>query len=321
MHMPFLHRIAYDAITHASRVLIVSHPKPDGDTLGAASAMVNFCRAHNIPADVFCLDEIPEQYSYMPGTEHYACDPTIFSSCSHDVLAVFDAGDLRYAGIVDLIASMPTKPRIINFDHHATNELFGEVNVVNVKASSTAEVVYDFFQENNIEVSREMSVCLLTGILTDTGVFSNAATTWTSLEAASDLLRRGAKIQEVSKKLIQNKTVPALRLWGTALARLKHNRETGHASTAVFIKDLAEESVDDEHVDGISNFLNSVLDVKVVLVLKEMPDGKVKGSYRTTGDIDVSALAKALGGGGHKKAAGFTVVGRIKETEVGWVVE
>ncbi len=321
MDTRFLHRTAYDALTHASRVLIVSHPKPDGDTLGAASAMVNFCRTHNIPADVFCLDHIPEQYSYMPGTEEYTNDPSIFSSQPHDVLAVFDAGDLRYAGIAELITSMPTPPRIVNFDHHVTNERFGAVNVVDVKASSTAEVVYDFFRENGVEVSREMSICLLTGILTDTGVFSNAATTWTSLEAASDLLRRGAKIQEVSKKLIQNKTVPALRLWGTAFARLKHNREAGVASTAVFMKDLDEEQVDGEHADGISNFLNSVLDVKVVLVLKEMSGGFVKGSYRTTGDTDVSALAKALGGGGHKKAAGFTVAGRIVETALGWVVQ
>ncbi len=321
MDITFLHRTAYDAIMRARRVLIVSHPKPDGDTLGAAAAMFNFCKVKGIPVDAFCVDAIPEQYSYMPGVEGYGCDPAVFVTPAHDVLAVFDAGDLRYAGIVDYIRTMPAPPRIVNFDHHATNEYFGDVNVVNVKASSTAEVVYDFFRENAVEISREMSVCLLTGILTDTGVFSNAATTWTSLEAASDLLRRGAKIQEVSKRLIQNKTVPALRLWGTAVARLKHNRELGVASTAVFLSDLDEDCVDAEHVDGISNFLNMVLDVKVVLVLKELPDGKVKGSFRTTGDVDVSLLAKLLGGGGHKKAAGFTVPGRIVETEAGWRVE
>lgn len=321
MDIGFLYKNAHDALKRARRVLIVSHPKPDGDTLGAASAMVNFCKASGIPFDAFCVDAVPEQYSYMPGTEDFTDDPAVFSSRPHDLLAVFDAGDLRYAGIADHVGTMPARPRIINFDHHATSDRFGDINVLDAKASSTAEVVYGFFREIGSEIGRDASICLLTGILTDTGIFSNPATTWTSLEAASDLLRRGAKIQDVSKRLIRNKTLPALRLWGQALSRLKYDREKGVASTAVFLRDFDAENVADEHVDGISNFLNTFLDVKVVLVLKELEGGKVKGSFRTAEDIDVSLYAKMLGGGGHKKAAGFTVPGKIRETEAGWKVE
>ncbi len=319
MDIDYLHRAAHDALKKAKRVLIVSHPKPDGDTLGAASAMLNWCRKAGIPADAFCLDPVPEQYLYMPGTEEYGFDKGIFASPTHDVLAVFDAGDLRYAGIDGLIPIMPTKPVIINFDHHATNEKFGDMNVLDVKASSTAEVVYDFFQTNGITIGKDVATCLLTGILTDTGGFSNPATTGSSLVAASDLLRRGAKIQDVANRLVRNKTIDALRLWGKALSRLKYNQKLGAASTAVFTTDLA--GIDDEHVEGISNFLNRFLDVKIVLVLKELPDGKVKGSIRSADDLDVSLPAKLLGGGGHKKAAGFTIAGRIIETANGWKVE
>ena len=229
MDIRFLNRAAYDAITKAKRVLVVAHRKPDGDTLGAASGMFNFCVQKGIPVTAFCADPIPEQYSFMPGTDEFSCDPAVFQDASHDVLAMFDAGDLRFAGIADLVAAMPKKPYILNFDHHATNERFGDVNVLTVGASSTAEVVYRFMQDCGIEIDRKIATCLLTGILTDTGNFSNPATTNSCLEAASDLLRRGGKIQEVSNKLMRNKSVESLRLWGDVLSRLKYNEKIGRA--------------------------------------------------------------------------------------------
>lgn len=317
----FLHKAAFEKIRTANRVLIVAHKKPDGDTLGAATAMFNFLRRQGVAATGFCADVVPTQYSYMPGTEDFTADPKAFADPRHDVLAVFDAGDLRFAGVADYVAAMNPKPFIVNFDHHATNERFGDVNVLDVKASSTAEVVYDFLHSVGGEVTRDIATCLLTGILTDTGSFSNPATTQSSLEAASDLMRSGAKIQEVASKLMRNKSITSLQLWGKVLSRLKHNEKLGVASTAIFEADMKEEGVDEEHVEGISNFLNQFLDTKVVLVLKELPDNKVKGSLRSAEDIDVSALAKIMGGGGHKKAAGFTVPGRIVETERGWRVE
>jgi phosphoesterase RecJ-like protein len=319
MDTRFLHRAAHEALKKAKRVLIIAHRKPDGDTLGAATAMLRHCRRQGIPADAFCLDEPPRQYAYLPGTEEFTTDPAVFGR-GHDVVAVFDAGDLRYAGVDAHVAAMRPKPAILNFDHHVTNERFGDVNVVDVKASSTAEVVYGFCMTCGVDIDRDMATCILTGILTDTGNFTNPATTGGSLEAASDLMRRGAKIQEVASQLVRNKPIDALRLWGQVFSRLKFNRELGVASTAILASDLDAGDVEEEHVEGIANFLNTFLDAKVVLVLKEMPGGKVKGSFRTAEDVDVSVPAKMLGGGGHKKAAGFTMAGKVVETDKGWQV-
>ena len=105
------------------------------------------------------------------------------------------------------------------------------------------------------------------------------------------------------------------------MARLKHDEKLGVSSTAISEHEVAAEGIEEEHVEGISNFLNRFLDTKVVLVLKEVSGNKVKGSFRSADDIDVSLPAKILGGGGHKKAAGFTVRGRIVETADGWRVE
>lgn len=319
MDISYLHRKAFDALRTAKGVICVAHRKPDGDTLGSASAMLDFCITRKIPVIGFCVDAPPQQYWYMPGTELFTSDLSVFADDRYDVVAVFDAGDLAFVGIDGAVAGR-TDLTVLNFDHHVTNERFGHVNIVDVKASSTAEVVYGFLTSQGATIDRGTATCLMTGILTDTGNFTNPATTSGSLKAAADLLRRGAKIQEVSKNLLRNKPLDALRLWGTVLSRLRFNDRLGMATTVVFHDDLEREGVDEEHVEGISNFLNTFLDAKVVMVLRELPDGKVKGSLRTAEDIDVSSMAKAMGGGGHKKAAGFTIPGRIIEEANGWKV-
>lgn len=318
--MDIKHRYAaaQDALRRARRILIVSHKKPDGDTLGAAAGLLLACHSWGFPADAFCLDPVPPPYRYMPGTEQFSTDPALFAAA--DTIAVCDAGDLAYAGIERFVLDRTVKPVIINFDHHATNRHFGDINVVDAGASSTAEVVYHFLEFCRAEVSQKVATSLLTGILTDTSVFSNPATTSASLDAASALMRRGAKIQDVSNRLMRNKPIEALKLWGEVLSRLKYDAHLGIASTVIFERDLRESGVEDEHVEGLSNFLNHVLSAKVVMVLRELPGGKVKGSLRTAEEIDVSALAKLLGGGGHKKAAGFTVSGKIVEANGAWRV-
>jgi phosphoesterase RecJ-like protein len=161
----------------------------------------------------------------------------------------------------------------------------------------------------------------LTGILTDTGGFSNMATTTRSMEIASRLLLHGALIQEVNDNTWKNKSLHGLQLWGRALSRLKRNPKTGIVSTAIFQKDFVECGAPNDAIEGIANFLNSLEDAAAALLLKEMPDGLINGSYRTTAaDMDVAKLAGRYGGGGHIRAAGFTTPGRIIETDIGWEI-
>lgn len=319
MDIRFLHRGAHDALSGAKRVLAVSHKKPDGDTLGSTAAFLNYCRGRGIAVTAFCLDQPPEQYSFLPDIERFTSDRLVFQDRAIDTLVVFDSGDLRYAGVADLVAGMPRRPRMVIFDHHATNERYGDINVVDPAASSTAEVIYDFLLAGGVDLDAGMATCLLTGIFTDTDSFTNPATSEKALRTASHLIRCGANIQTISARLTHNKSLPSLRLWGQVFSRLKFDETLAVASTAVFAEDCR--GVGDDQIEGVANFLNNFLDAKVVLVLKELPGGQVKGSFRTAEAIDVSVVAKALGGGGHRKAAGFTIPGRIVETVSGWRVE
>jgi len=280
---------------------------------------VTWFRARGATAMGFCADAIPEQYRYLSGSEYFTDDPAIFQDGNYDLVAVFDAGDLVYAGVADFMPHLQGKPRILNIDHHITNRGYGDINVIDPKASSTAEVLTRLFLAVGDRPDPRVATCLLTGILTDTNGFTNAATTESALNAAAELLRLGAKITEPVNRTLRNRTLASLRLWGLALSRLKHDAKSGLSSTAIFQNDLVEGG-DDEQAEGIANFLNTFLETSALLVLKEVPGGKVKGSLRTVGDLDVSAIATALGGGGHKKAAGFTIDGRLTERDYGWVL-
>lgn len=203
----------------------------------------------------------------------------------------------------------------MNVDHHPTNTRYGDINVVLPDASSTAEILFQLFEAGSIQIDHRMATSLLTGLLTDTSNFSNAATTTTSMEAASKLLGAGARYAEILKHVWQNKSVDSLKIWGTLLSRLSYNKRYDVTTTYMLASDVSESSAD--IVDGMSNFLQGVVgNIDAILVLRELPGNFVKGSFRSI-NRDVSAVAKLLGGGGHKKAAGFTVKGHIEVTANG----
>lgn len=324
MEKKYLYNQAKEALSGAKRVVVVSHRNPDGDTLGAATALITVCRGEGIDAAGFCADALPEPYMFIPDSDRFTDSGDVFTDpVPCDVVVVVDVGeDLAYAGVDGHISRMDRRPVIVNIDHHVTNSRFGDINIVDESASSAAELVHEFLRFCGKPIDSNVATSLLAGIINDTDNFSNGATTISALASAAELVRGGAKIRDISRRLLRNKPVPALRLWGTVLDRIKNHKGLGVASTAVFAKDLESGEIDEEHAAGLSNFLNKFLDVKVVLVLKETGDGKVKGSFRTTSDdIDVARIAQMLGGGGHRKASGFTIPGRIVECVDCWRVE
>ncbi|NIV99513.1 hypothetical protein GWN26_10420 [Candidatus Saccharibacteria bacterium] len=224
-----------------------------------------------------------------------------------------------YAGVHEIIEGLKEDLPIINIDHHATNQNYGQLNLVDAEASSTAEVVYNFFSHNNVKIDKHIATALLVGILTDTTNFTNPGTTVSSMRVASELISHGARTNEISKNLLKNKSIDALRLWGKTLARLEENKELNMAIAVIKKEDFTDIQSPGEAVEGVANFLNALLNVSLVLVLRETDDGFVKGSFRST-DVDVSQIAQALGGGGHKKAAGFTIKGKLDKVDGRWQI-
>lgn len=303
----------------AKSPLFVIHKKPDGDAIGSALALAHWLEESGRPAPVFCRDPAPGHYDFLPRFGNITADEEIFFQPGVDLIVVLDSGDAMYAGVQEIFARLSPEITVINIDHHPTNQHYGELNLVDAGASSTAEVIYNFFVHNGVRVDKYMATALLSGILTDTTNFTNPATTVSSMSAASDLVGLGARANDISKYLLKNKSIDALRLWGRALARLEENKRFNMAIAVIKREDLAGIEAEAEAVEGVANFLNALLNVKLVMVLRETEDGYVKGSMRST-DADVSLLAKAMGGGGHKKAAGFSVRGRLDKINGQWTV-
>lgn len=292
--------------------MIVPHQNPDGDAIGAATAFHEYLTQLGKEIVIFCITSVTDKLHFVPNSTRVVQDSTVFQDKTIDTIVVLDSGDLRYAGIADLVAKHPAT--IINIDHHATNEHYGRYNLVMTTAASTTEILYHFFRHNGVRLNQHMATSLLTGLTTDTGNFTNSATSGSALSVGGELIRSGGNYNLINNATLRNKSIDALKLWGLVLGRLHNDPKTNITHTYLTLKDLETFNVPDNESEGIANFLNNLENTNIALILKEIPGGKVKGSFRTTKNtIDVSAMAKKLNGGGHKKAAGFTLEGTIEE--------
>lgn len=311
-----------EKVQKSSNILLITHQRPDGDAVGSILALAWWFK--NLPRRYtsFCLDQPNTSFNFLEGLEEINTDQKVFQREIFDLMIVLDSGDLNYAGVDNLIKSLKyPRPSLINIDHHPSNTYYGDLNLIDSKAASTTEIIYRFFDELRISIDKEAATHLLTGILTDTGSFSNSSTSISSLEVASKLLIKGARVKQIIYNTLRNKSIKSLKLWGRALSRLKKDEKTGFVTTVITQEDLKECQADEEASEGVANFLNNLDEAKVVLVLKEQPDGYIKGSFRTNEEnLDVSKLAAQLGGGGHKKAAGFTIKGKLQKTPRGWII-
>ena len=301
----YLLRQAHDLLLKAKHPLFISDERIDGDSLGSSLAVVDYLKRHGKDVKVYVKTPVPERYYLLPHIESCTDDLSVFDDTTIDLVATFDCSDGNY--IEDLVKRIPKRPIVMNVDHHATNPFYGDMNLVQVGSPATAEVVYQFFLANQITPSREAATCLLTGICFDTTVFSNNGTNEHAFRAASNLVLLGARISEVLRIIYQNRSVSILRLWGVALERLR--RHAGHGIVATFLtrRDFEEAGIQDyDEVDGLSDFLNIVINEHTVFVMRETKDGGIKVSMRSQ-KYNVAALAKTFGGGGHVKAAGFTI--------------
>ena len=306
--------------THSS-ILLTTHKHPDGDALGSLCAMIHYLKKCNKKVTAVS-DIVPEYLHFLPHVHEITTNIEDLDPKQFDLIITLDFGDLKRSPIQQVLEeSIKKSIPLINVDHHSFNDRFGTVNVIDTSASSTTALLYEFFDVNNIEIDEHMSTSLLAGILTDTGNFSNSATNRSSLHYASELLKRGGRFNTITSNTIAHKPLGILNLWGTLLQRLSFNEKYNIAYTVITQDDLQKAQVQNGGVDGIANFLTCIDGLKAVMLLKETEKGTIKGSLRSVCDtMDVSAVARALGGGGHKKAAGFEIEGTIKKENMKWLI-
>ncbi len=307
-------------IKEAENALLLTHENPDIDAVSSVFAFSCYLKNNNIAHSVFFKNMPKGLFNEIMLYQNYISEIASLKK-TYDVIVVFDSGDIYHTGIEEILQEHKKKTPIINIDHHPTNTSFGHINLVETSAVSTTEILFDYFIHHDVAISKDIALYLIAGILGDTNNFTNHNTTSKSIEVASRLMQTGLNINKIANAIKQKKPIEAINSWGKILSRLTIHSRYNIATTVVTKKDLEEIGENQELLSGISNYLNNISNVKISVVIKEGLDGTIKISMRSNNDlIDLSKFAKMFNGGGHKKAAGFSIRGKLIETEKGWKI-
>lgn len=237
---------------------------------------------------------------------------------SFDLVIVLDAPDLDRLGSLyednpDLFYEAP----VVNIDHHPSNDYFGAVNLVDLTATSTAEILVGVIEAlGESLMTEDVATLLLAGLITDTGSFQNANTTPKSLTVSAQLVAQGGRQQEIIQHVYKTKPLSTLRLWGRALTRLQYDPTTRVVWASLTNADFKETGGTPTEAKGvIDSLMSSAPDAEVILLLREREDGRIDGSVRTTKGVDATKVVGFWNGGGHKGAAGFDTDGPLENAE------
>ena len=300
-----LDRVA-EELRSAERFLLTTHEGPDGDGLGSLLALnqmlgqmgkdsVMFLGAKEFP--------LPVEYRFLPMEEVFHEPP---ADVVDRVLVFLDCGNIDRMP-VDFLQR--DGARVINIDHHHDNTLFGSLNLVDTNASCTAEIVYELSKRLGTQMTPEIASALYVGLVTDTGRFSYENTTTAAHRMAAELIEAGVDIDDTNRRLYERVPLEKARLVARALEKIERFDENRIAVTYISLDDYAETGGSEVLTEGIIDHVRALEGTKVAAVIRDKTDGgrsARKVSLRSSdGEVDVSAIARLHGGGGHRRAAGF----------------
>ncbi|TCS82986.1 DHH family phosphoesterase [Tepidibacillus fermentans] len=290
--------------------LIVSHVNPDGDTISSSLALAHLLKDLGKSFHLVNQDEIPKRFQFLPLADQIQ----IMTHMSEKFSAIIsvDVADRSRMGAIDSLMYDHTK--ILNIDHHPTNDHFGDVNLVLPTAAATAEVMYDLAHQLQVHFHRDLATCIYTGLLTDTGGFRYANTSAKVMRIAAELLEYGVSPSKIAEITLETITPGHIQILKIALSKLEIIEDGKIAWTFLEKKDLPAKTLHDE-TEGIVNYCRNIEGVEVGVFFKETDDQVIKVSLRSKNIIDVGAIAKSFGGGGHARAAGYTFHGSLEEAK------
>lgn len=300
----------FSSIQDADNILVITHINPDGDALGSLTATGLALQQLERSATLVVDDGSPTRFSYLPRADKIQTIPDLDQV--YDLIIALDSADIDRLGnaYANLNQSIP---KIINIDHHITNTQYGQINLVDSEANATAELLFLLFQKLHVEITSDIAVCLLTGLLTDTLGFRTAAVGSDTLRIASALVDAGADLYMVFTRALIQKPLSTILIWQKGLKNIK--TEDGVIWTTISREERLEAGSQSVGSSGLGNLLADVEKVAMSAVFMETDNGKVSVSFRCRSPFDVSELAKTFGGGGHQLAAGCTIDGSLKDVE------
>ncbi len=290
--------------------LITTHIDPDGDAVGSAMATYFALVAAGKKAHVYLKDNVPYRYSFLPQPpeiEHKVPE------AKFDGIFVVDCGNFFRVG--EGYEKLKGKGTLVNIDHHDTNEAFGELNVIDERASSTAEILYLIFKSLNVPFDYNIAANIYTAVLTDTGSFNYENTNSRAFLICEEMTRFGVSPAYVAGQVYESHPKERYHLLCLVLSTLQ-TYSNDRVAVAGVTKEMFEKTgTNREYTDGFVEMIREIKGTEVACFLREIGPGRYKVSMRSRGRVNVASVASTFGGGGHKNAAGCVIEGSLEEAK------
>lgn len=299
------------AIKEQEYFAITSHMAPEGDAIGSQLALRLILKELGKEAVIINRDPVPANLRFLPGANRIL-RPSQLKSFVFPVWFVLDCADLARIGEEIQRQIKGHIIIIINIDHHGDNPRFGEINYV-VEAASTSQLIYELAKHLGISINKEFATCIYSGIVADTDSFRNANVNPAVFEIAAELLRAGANSREVAINLYERRSPAEMKLMGHVLINAQIDKGIIWSTISQQLFERTGTTVND--TERLVEELRAADGIEVAVLFKELSHSKVKVSLRSKDKINVNQVAQLFGGGGHEKAAGCLVTGRLEEVK------
>jgi phosphoesterase RecJ-like protein len=292
------------AIRARQRFVIASHARPDGDAVGSSLAMAYALRHMGKDVRVVSRDAPPPPMLVFPGVPEIEITSQVDDT--GDAVIVMECGDVNRTGIDGLEHGY-----LINIDHHPGNSMYGALNWLELSAAACGEMVFDLVRELGVPLTPEIATHVYIAILTDTGSFHYSNITPTTFDICRQCMDAGVNPPTVARAIFDNNNLGRLKLFGAVLSRMQLDA-TGRIAMVFVDQALVRDSGGTyEDTEGLINLPLTVKEILTVVFFKEVGPNEWRVSMRSKGDIDVNAIAKEFGGGGHKNASGCSANGEL----------
>lgn len=303
--------LAQQFIEQHDNFLVVSHVSPDGDAASSTSAMGWMLKQLNKSFTMINEGKMPDKFRYLWRNDQVIDYSSSTLNASYKHVITVDCADYERIGKVQELFSNDVV--LLNIDHHPTNDYFGAVNLIKDDAAATAELLYDLCEKLQIPWHEDLAICIYTGLMTDTGGFRYSNTTPKVMQIAAKLLQHGVNGHQLAEDLLEKLTMSHILLLKIALSSLTFSLNHKVGWICVTNEDIEKTQASHEDLEGLVNYPRNIEGVEVGLLFKEVDKITIKVSFRSAGRVDVSLIAKELGGGGHMRASGCTVVGPMDQ--------
>lgn len=298
-------------IEPAQRIALLAHERPDGDCLGSALGLAHILRQWGKTCVPACADPAPASFTFLPGIEQLQ---NSLGDERFDLVIALDAGELsRYGSLYARHRSFLEQATILNIDHHISSAGCGQVNIIEPAAAATAELLVLFQQQAGLPLNTDAALCLLTGLITDTGSFQYSNTTARTMQTGAILLAAGAVAETIVKPIFRTHSLAQVRLEAAVINTIQtslHGRLLWSYATDETLAATGA-TPEDDHIVGT---LRDIAGVQVAAFFKNYGDPTTtRLSLRSDAPYDVAAICMRLGGGGHARAAGATIQKPLSE--------